>query len=483
MWHKISDKQFLVFLVLLNIILKLCYIQTNEVGGDEPFSIFHAQLPISNIIHILSKGNNPPLYEIFLHYWIQCFGISEIAVRMPSLIFSTASAIFVFKIGIAFFPRYTAICSALFFTLANYNINLAQEARVYAMFGLFTAAAMFFFLKIIMEKYEIKNYWWLLVFDTLLIYCHYFGFFIIIIQILSIISIQEILKKSFKQFLLFYIVLMVLYIPNIPTLWHQFFTSSSNGTWLGPPTGLVSLYDMLWRFSNAPVTTVLSILMLFFAILLFIYKNDYLLISPKYKILLLWFLFPFLFMFGISFWIPMFLDRYLVFVSIAYYLLLGLTISFLQNQFKYGYFFSILLLISFLLTCTPHIQKHRNLTICLKDIQKLKNDQTILAVWPKDFIFTFLYQYDRALFQKYISNNFTDSLQSEMIHKNIYVIDDLSEAHLDSTKNLLILNAAPYLQDSRISPINFLELDNFRAQNFEYNDKLKLQYYENKRQL
>ena len=70
-----------------------------------------------------------------------------------------------------------------------------------------------------------------------------------------------------------------------------------------------------------------------------------------------------------------------------------------------------------------------------------------------------------------------------MIHKNIYVIDDLSEAHLDSTKNLLILNAAPYLQDSRISPINFLELDNFRAQNFEYNDKLKLQYYENKRQL
>ena len=187
-------------------------------------------------------------------------------------------------------------------------------------------------------------------------------------------------------------------------------------------------------------------------------------------------------MFGISFWIPMFLDRYLVFVSIAYYLLLGLSVSYLQNQFKYGYLLSILLLISFLLTCTPHIQKHRNLTTCLKDIQKLKNDQTIIAVWPKDFIFTFLYQYDRALFQKYISNNFTDSLQSELIHKNIYVIDDLSEAHLDNSKNLLIINAAPYLQDSRINPTNYLELDKFRAQNFEYNDKLKLQYYENKRQ-
>lgn len=84
---------------------------------------------------------HPPLYYLCMSVWSFVFGTSEIALRMPSVIFSLIAGWYVYKMG--------GKWAAAFFLFNPLIIYYSQEARMHMMATMLLAGALYYFLQII----------------------------------------------------------------------------------------------------------------------------------------------------------------------------------------------------------------------------------------------------------------------------------------------------------------------------------------------
>lgn len=499
-------KSFLipVLIISLNLLFKSIFLSFNSIAGDEPYSIYHAQMNIGSIIKILSSGNNPPFYEILLHFWIKLFGISPLSVRMPSLIFNSIAVLYVYKIGKTFFNLKVALTASLIFIFSDYQIMFAHEARVYALLGMLTAISFFLFLKLITtDKPMRKHLIFLTLINIIIIYTHFFGFFILILETAFILINKDLITKYYKPLIISIIIIILFYIPNINVLIIRTLDSSKNGTWVKPVTSLGNLHDAIYWFSNNNRTVYLLVILLFYAGMLKItalyiktkfIKFAFMLgfipiallisISVFFKLPFIWrltsvsyviflfvsvfivffilvfnilknkkypelfiigaFIFPLLLFFSVSFLIPVFKDRYLMFISVPFYITLAITINFLFNEKRLSYFFSILSVIIFSLSVNPNVSNNRNVRETVSKIKELKSDNTIIYFCPNHFKLNFMYYYDINLF-KNVYSTYKNKSDSCLHSENIYPITDKSQIDLNkikTAKKVIFLDAA-----------------------------------------
>lgn len=442
---KLRDSISLLTLLLLNIVLKILFLSTTSIGGDEPFSIYHAQMNVPDIIHHLLTGNNPPLYEILLHYWIKIFGISEFAVRFPSLIFSTLTVYFIYKIGKEFFSYRVAVIASLLFTFSNYHILYAHEARVYALFALLTAMSTFWFFKICKQNTRTKYYVGLLITNTALLYSHYFGFFVIIIQLISYLAIHINTKLLLKKYALYVAALFVFNLPILYNLFTRFFVTVNTGTWVSPPSGIGDLYIMLWKFSNMPLATVVSLTLIVAALIKLLVKRDFNNISIYKKVVCLGFWVPFVFMFSVSYFLPVFLDRYLIFLTIGYYLFLAICSDYLISNKRYSFIAPAVLIVCFILTFNPNMDNKRHVKEAVAKISELKDESTMVIMCPGHFVLNFAYYYNKAIFKDYDSRFVYSRMFSNLNADNVFAVNNINEVdpgNLKKASRILYLDAA-----------------------------------------
>jgi len=441
LWLKPAIIKFTpVLIILLNLILKFAFITHTSVAGDEPFSIYHAQMDLSSIFDLMKTENNPPVHFIILHYWIKLFGISPLSVRFLSVIFSALTAYVIYKTGNKFFSYHTGLAGSLLFSFSNLNLLLAHEARVYTLFGLLAALSMFYFMCVSNYKNKTSYFILLLVTNLLLVYSHYFGFFIIAVQTIAVLIIKDIRKSCLKNYLIYLLIFVCLYFPNILILISRF-SVSAKGTWVVKPNGVAAIYDMLWSFSNKPVTTVLCILILIAAFVKLFLPGSKATNSPNKKIIILWFLFPFLFMFIISFWVPMFLDRYLIFVSIAYYLVIAIAIAYLIKPNKFKYALSCLMVLLFAFTFNPDMDNKRQVKETVAKVMELKDNNTSVIICNSYFMLNFAYYYSKEIFSEVDNENKYQKITKRLNNEKIYPINSANLITM-STKRVIFVDAA-----------------------------------------
>ncbi len=423
-----------VIFVLINILSKSFHLTSQSICIDEPFTVYHAQFDLVNLISFLEKYNNPPLFELIIHFWIKLFGISPESIRTLPMLFSSITVFFIYLMVLEFFNKRTAILAAIIYTLSTVNIWFAHDCRVYSLFVLLTVISFYLFFKFLKAPSEFKTKG-LIVFsfiNLLLIYGHYFGFIVLGLEFLIICLFFLRSKHVVKKYAITLIIGLVAYLPQLMILWQRTKQHTHNGTWVVPPKGLESLYNMLWSFCNEPVPTVICILFLLVTITVFFIRKKDTPINPYVKYIMIWFLVPFFGMFLISYKIPMYIDRYLVFVSPAFYILLAVSISYLfKDQKKYLSAAGIITLI-FFFSAELNPSKKNDVNDVVNYIRSKKDKKTIVIGCGYDFEVNFTYYYNIDLFKLKDQTTEYAALDSSLKNENVYFVNKLNDKLLST---------------------------------------------------
>jgi hypothetical protein len=218
------------------------------------------------------------------------------------------------------------------------------------------------------------------------------------------------------------------------------FQESSGGTWVPFPS-VEDLYTNLWKFSNAPVNTVVFLVIILVSVLMLIYwrksnSDDELL---RWKLLIIWFFVPYLSIFLISLKLPIFLDRYLIFLSPAFYMLIAVSLNHMfRKQLIYN-ILSVVLVAMMILSVNLKEGSSRNTSEIVKFIRAKQTPQSAVYIHPKWLYLGFTYYYDRSIFEDY--RNIMVKLNSRNIFP-IYTFEELNQENLNRAKSILLMEGA-----------------------------------------
>ncbi len=424
-----------IALFLICFLFKIVYIEKRDVSIDEPFSIFNAQKSISEIINLSSTGEpNPPTYTILLHFWIKIFGSTAFSVRLLSLIFNSLTAVLIYQIGRKHFSFLTGIAASLLFIFSFYNFFHGLEARVYALFVLATSLSLYFYLDLlkvysktsilglIVSKTTIAG---LIISNIILVYTHYFGWFIILVQFLGLI----LYLKNFRTIitvLIVHLITVIAFSPMLLIVLNQY-KESSKGTWLQSPQLSDYLMELHLLFNHIDVFKAFVIVCVV-GIIFFIYRKQKKKIGKPQIIMLLWWFVPYTLMFIISFKTPIFNSRYILYNSVGLYLFATALISFLYSS-KRSYEVMALSVVVIMMAVKLRIlpddfgrREIKDTVGYVKTIEKQLKNRTIL-LYPAWSDLPFMYYYDKEVFSN--PTNFYENCKEDRIVR-VWDSSDLS---------------------------------------------------------
>jgi hypothetical protein len=446
----LSETTLICLFILVNLILKLFFINVVPIDGDEPFTLFFSQVSYSELWEMMQTENNPPLHFIITSVWTKLFGISPVIARIPALLFHVATIYYLFKIGSSFFHKSVGVIACVLFTFSTYHGLFSHEVRVYSLFTLLTAASMYYFMLAVTSTPNKRVGLKLICCNVLLIYSHFLGHWVLMVQlgILFFTNIHHI-KDFFKNYLWIYLVTLIAYIPYAIVFVKRVQYTTSQGTWVEAPKGISSLYFALWQFLNSPLVTVIF-LCVFAAYVILYFFNKIVPYRNIYRsIVMIWAWIPFLAMFIISFWIPMFIGRYLAFVSIAFYLLFAVMLYQLTKLVdkRAGNLLVVLILLVFSLGFNPYTEADkRKADEYVNHVKRIKqqNPDAVVIISPKWAYRTFAYHYDQNYFKDYKQT--LQHLQAE----NIFPVFELKELgeEINNYRKIIFIDNWASLTDS-----------------------------------
>lgn len=406
------------FLVSLSLILKLTHINTFPIQLDEPFSIFTSNLAWPEFWKVFLTENNPPLHPILLKFVIEIFGMDEFWMRLLSVMLSSFSVYFIYKSGEIISGWKTGLIAGLIFCFSNLQMAYSHQIRAYALMVLLSSISIYLIIKLLKEKNN-NSFILLGIINALLLYTHFMGIVHVGLSGLALIVFFKdkwIVKNLFYS----YGITLLLFSPYLPIFLDRLLWVNGD-SWVESPSSPMSIYFIFWRFFNAPLTTITGILTILSGLIFFKrFTENRDIISLLYAVVIC----TFIGLYFTSLKLPIYVDRYLIFVTPVLYPLIAVIISTLSNAKSNVFNWGLTLLLPILFMATFKIKSDigQDKTTTWKIINEIADDK-IVVFSPAWNDANYCYHTNKELYFTDSKIKFDSLRKQDGIFKNYELVD------------------------------------------------------------
>jgi len=353
---------------------------TQSIWRDEAFSLLIAQRsPLDFIPKLVFE---PPLYYLMLHVWMKLFGTGEIAARSLSLVgFVLSTVVIIFWAEKLFRKHWLSWFLPVFFFFNPHLLYYAFEIRAYGWYIFFAVSSLY--------AYWEKKWPLYILATTLGIYTHTYMILVPAVQLIHHLIVQR--KDGFLRALPLitllvspWIAKVIVDFPKLQQSWYFPVDGNIIKSVLGNIfIGYEGTPADLWQF-----TARLSFIFILITIAsLWSQKN-----RPRNSFFAYMIFIPLGIILGISFYIPLFVNRYFIPVVIAQVFLVVFAIELIKNKIfqKIAATVVLLFVLGFNVWYPNHHPK-KNIRAVVYEVQKLAGVHDVILVDSPLILFETLY--------------------------------------------------------------------------------------------
>ena len=178
-------------LCVVYIAVRLWRLTDSCLWFDEIFSVHAAEHEWNALFWFVAQDLiHPPLFYVLLKVWMSIGGESLIWLRLFPVFFSALALIpFIYLCRELKLKTPAMLLGLVFLAVNGSLIKYAQEVRMYAPLLFFSVVSTWLFARFYFRG---KNIWILTLVNVLLIYTHYFGWFVIASEVAAIFIFQRV---------------------------------------------------------------------------------------------------------------------------------------------------------------------------------------------------------------------------------------------------------------------------------------------------
>ncbi|WP_137804752.1 glycosyltransferase family 39 protein [Pseudomonas sp. G(2018)] len=328
-------------LITLALLVRFHGISIPVVWYDEAYSLLLSERSPTLIWSITADDIHPPLYYVVLHYWTMMFGNSALSARSLSALADVGTLLLCIKLMSLIATRRAACIAGVLLVLLPISVRYSQEARMYAMLGFWLMAAT---VALVCWSRQPKRKRYPVIYALLMtaaFYTHYLAALCVLVHWLywSGLGCGESALLPLRKWLMANAAIVVLYSPWLPHFIHQAWNRRGL-EWITPTTwdmlpGLFSQFTVMISASDGGLGWALSISVLMIVCGVMALRqggND----RRSRTLLVCYFYLPVITVFFLSWAVPVFLYRYLVFAAVGLPMVVALVLD--RLALKHGVF-------------------------------------------------------------------------------------------------------------------------------------------------
>jgi hypothetical protein len=254
----------LAWAVIPSLAFLILFALGDPLAIDDTHSTYHAFGGVGDVVDSLRSDSHPPLYFMFLAVWMQIGGMSEVWLRLPSILFSAAAGLSLWIYGQRVGGGRLGLMFAVFYLFNPIVVAHFHTVRPYALAGLFATLSTIGYLRLA-DGGDSKgaSTWWAYVAANVLgTLTHYWFFFLLAGQ-----GVGALLALRGRRV---WTVLAGLAVSVVPfaVFWTPVFLEQSGGaptSWMSRPGGWFWLTTIPVRLVGGDLTLALVVYGLAFA--------------------------------------------------------------------------------------------------------------------------------------------------------------------------------------------------------------------------